>query len=358
MHIPARSSTVLEVFGALILILLLLSAPFGLHAQEASSTDEVAAGEIVLDKSPELDPARLGIPTESIPNASEVIGDFVVGPGRYEASIRPGESRTVNVLLTNRTGIDRRFDVEVEDTAGSSDGSESVVLLGDDRGPFSVKDFISAPAFSFHLRHGERARLPVTITIPPDAEPGGFYGSVLVTTTSLKPEESNEAGFAAARSPVIQRIGMLVFITVPGDVNQEGVLRDVSLQPDQRWFEKGPINFLITYENTGDVHLNPYGEISITNMSGEEVGFVELEPWFAMPQSVRLREVTWNREMLYGKYTATVLLNRGYDDIIDEKTVTFWIVPWKFIVVGLLGIFIVLFLIRSFFRTFEFKRRA
>jgi hypothetical protein len=127
---------------------------------------------------------------------------------------------------------------------------------------------------------------------------------------------------------------------------------------DTMWYEKGPINLGIFYENTGSVHLNPYGELSITNMFGEEVGFIELEPWFVLPKSLRTREITWDRELLLGRYTVTARINRGYDDIVDEVTTTFWVLPWKIVLGIFASIFILVFSIRAFFRTFEFKRKS
>lgn len=324
----------------------------------AGETQAGVIEEVVTTFGVEFDPTKLGIAVESIPNASIVVGDFVVGPGKIETQITPGRTQTFEMTITNRTGIDRRFNIEIEDMTGSADGKDSIILLGDDRGPYSIKDYIQLPATSFDLKQGQRARVPVKIAIPADAEPGGFYGSVLVNTVSIEGENNQVNGSAVARSPIIQRVGVLFFVTVPGEAMYEGELVDFSMVPKKSWIEKGPVNFVITYENTGVVHLNPYGELRITNMFDEEIGFVELEPWFALPKSVRLREITWNRDLLYGKYTATLYLNRGYDDIIDQRSITFWVIPWKFILAGFGVVFICFLLIRSFFRTFEFKRKG
>jgi hypothetical protein len=114
----------------------------------------------------------------------------------------------------------------------------------------------------------------------------------------------------------------------------------------------------VYYENTGMIHLAPYGEIRIANMLGEEVDFVQLEPWFVLPHSQRLREVSWNREFLFGRYTATVEINRSYDDVIDTAVYSFWVLPWKLLLIVFALLFTVLFLIRTLFRTFEFKRKS
>ncbi len=285
-------------------------------------------------------------------------GDFVVGPGRVEVILKPGETVTREITLTNRISEGRTFEFVVEDVTGGVNGA-SVQFLGSVRGPYTLKDYISFPRQRITLALGERARIPVTISIPPDAEPGGKYGGVFITTVRNE-GVGVEDGMPGARSPVIARIGVLFFVTVPGDITYEGKLTSLGLIRQPWWYEKGPIEFGVSYENTGSVHLNPYGEVRITNMFGEEVGFLELSPWFVLPRSLRTREISWDREFLLGRYTATALINRGYqdEDVIDEYSVTFWVLPWKIVGSTFAVIFVLVFLLRTFFRRFEFKRRS
>ena len=281
-------------------------------------------------------------------------GDFVVGPGKFEIEGKPGDVIVREISVTNRVSDNRVFELSVEDISGSSDPNSSVVLLGQEKGPYTIKDYISFPNKTFKLNLGERAWIPVTITIPPDAEPGGFYGSVLISTISSE-EEQKEQG---VRAPVIARVGTLFFVTVPGEVKKEGYTKELSLANNKWWYENGPIKFHILYENTGSIHLNPYGEVRIKNILGEEVGFLEIEPWFALPNSLRTRDIVWDRELLLGRYTATAYINRGYDDVVDEVSTTFWVLPWKAVGVIFLVVFIILLTVRFVFRNFEFKRKT
>ena len=287
----------------------------------------------------------------------EVYGDFVVGPGKVELAIKPGESKTIMITVSNRTGVPKVFDLMAEDAKGSSNPNETLVLLGDDRGPYSLKDYVSVPASQFTLGHNQRARVPVTVTIPADAEPGGLYGSLLVSTVTKEATDGGIDG-TAPKSAVIARIGTLFFITIPGQVTKDGSLRDFGTAPLKKVYQEGPLNFGLLFENRSNVHLAPYGEIRIHNFFNEEVGYMELEPWFVLPQSLRLREVTWNRDVLFGRYTATAYINRSYDDVIDERSFVFWVLPWKPLL-GIFGaLFLLFFLIRTFFKRFEFKRKS
>tara|TARA_B100000508_G_scaffold5640_1_gene4408 strand:- start:1208 stop:2263 length:1056 start_codon:yes stop_codon:yes gene_type:complete len=323
-------------------------------AQEEETVEDAAAistttEEVTAESKPEL-----WYKSERIFGNIQV-GDFVVGPGRTEVEVTPGETVVREITVTNRISDNREFKLELEDITGSTDGSAAVSLTGTKRGPYSIRDYVTYPQEEFRLELGERARIPITISIPPNTEPGGYYGSVLVST--IRPSQRSEEG-SAPTSPIIARVGSLFFITVKGDARREGQVLDIKTTNDQWWYEEGPVEFNILTENSGTVHLNPYGEVSITNMFGEEVGFVELEPWFVLPGSLRVRELTWDREFLLGRYKVTARVNRGYDDVVDEVTTSFWVMPWKVVGGIFLVFFIIIFGIRGFFRTFEFKRKG
>jgi hypothetical protein len=294
--------------------------------------------------------------TEGVPGGDAVFNDFVVGPGKIDVTIKPGESKTVEMIVTNRTGELRIFNVTMEDAQGSRSTETAITLLGEERGPYSLKDYISVPYESFELGHNQRATIPVTISVPPDAEPGGLYGSVLIDTVTI---EATPGDFETTmpQSALIARIGTLFFVTIPGETERDASLVEFGTLEKQRFFTEGPITFGLLHENNGTVHIAPYGEIRIHNIAGAEVGSLELEPWFVLPQSVRLREITWNRDFLFGRYTATVAINRSYDDIVDEMSFTFWVLPWKPIAGGFAILFLIIFALRAFFKRFEFKRK-
>lgn len=276
--------------------------------------------------------------------------DFVVGPGKVELDIEPGQSQTTAVTVTNRMGGTRTFNLEVEDFRGSRNPSEAAVLLGQERGPYSLRDFIHFEKSSFVLKNGERATIPVRVTLPTDVEPGGLYGSLLVSTTAKE-------ATSAQRSAIVTRLGVLFFVKTPGDVQEDGALSKFTTKEDKTIFGSGPVDFQILYENNGSIYLNPYGEIRIKNIIGEEVGVVGVDPWFAMPQSLRLREVSWNRPFLIGRYSATASINRGYGNIVDTQTISFWVLPWKILSLAAAVVVLLAFVLRLIFSRFEIKRK-
>lgn len=326
-----------------------------------STAPSVAVDELATSSAPAVEaPAARSGPADTYKRerlmSDRVYSDFVVGPGRFQLEVAPGESKTVEMVVTNRMGIPKTFSFVTEDMSGTDDPNDSLQLLGDEVGPYSIKDFISVPHEEFVLEHAERARIPVTVSIPADAEPGGFYGSLLTQIISEDVERGESQG-AVPGSKLISRIGTLFFVTTPGEITRSSKLQEFGTLGGQKFFTQGPIDFNIVTENTGSVHLTPYGEIRIYNTLGNEVGFVELQPWYVLPDSIRNKEVKWNREVLVGRYTAVAEINRGYDGIVDEVSYTFWVIPLELLAAVFGGFFVLFILIRFFFSRFEFKRK-
>jgi hypothetical protein len=280
---------------------------------------------------------------EKLPDTT-VYNDFVVGPGKYQVEAKLGETKTVNLTVTNRLGKDKTFQIQTEDFKGSRDIEKTVVLMDGERGPYSLKDYLRIASTTFTIGNAERVTIPVTIQVPSDAQPGGLYGSVVVSTITTPAEQTS--GQSTGVSPVVTRIGSLVFIRVAGDVTEDLVLKDFSLRNGAHVVGSSPVEFQLLYENNGSVHENPSGFIHIKNMLGSEVADIEVEPWFVLPDSLRLREVSWNNPFLFGRYVATAEIQKGYDNKTDSASVVFWVIPWKVIALIFVVIIVIVALIR------------
>lgn len=288
--------------------------------------------------------------------AVEVRNDFVVEPAKEEVFLKPGEKVTKSLSIVNRTDSEQTFYIEVEDFTGSKDPSKVVVLLGPEKGPYSLKDYIKPEVKSVKLESKQRATLDIVISIPQDAEPGGLYGSVLVSTASIGSVAQGES-----KAKTVSRIGALYFVKIPGPVKEEGRLTDFRLAgPAKTFYEKGPFDFEVLFENTGNIYLTPTGSIQVKNTLGKVVKDLEVVPFFSMPGSERGVQVKWEDPLAFGRYTASVSLERGYresESSTDSMTITFWVLPWKIVVALVLAIIIVIFVFRKLFSKFEIRKK-
>jgi hypothetical protein len=268
-------------------------------------------------------------------------GDIVVGPGKTEVLMSPGDNYTKEMLITNRSGVEKIIDISIEDFQGTNDPNETLQFLGDKKGPYSLKDYVKPEITHINLKNGQRLRLPVVISIPATAAPGGLYGAAMVSASNLEEASGTVAdNSAASRVKVITRIASLFFVRIKGDVINEGSLKD--FKTEKSFYEAGPVNFQILFENKGSVYLSPYGSIEIKNILGQKIDERQVDPWFVLPGSTRERIIKWNSNFLFGRYSATLIMNRGYNDIIDSKTFAFWVIPWKIISIILIGLILII----------------
>ncbi len=302
---------------------------FGLFSQNTSG---VLAANTTADKLPVISKGSNSVITNV---TVEDAGDFVLVPGKVEIFGNPGEEITKKITITNRTNRLVNYSVKVEDFIGSRSEDTPVILLGDDKSPYSFKDNIIPDSRNFSLKFGQQITIPVTVKIPDNQQPGGFYSSVIIAS------QPTDTGGIAGGARLVSRIGCLFFIRVNGPVKEEGNIEDFTVKEKKSsLMSGGPMTFEILFNNSGSIHLVPYGTISITNLLGKKVAELPVDGYFSLPNSLRYREVRWERDTLFGRYKATLSLNRGYGNLSDEKIVTFWSIPWGyvFIIIGFMSI--------------------
>lgn len=286
-----------------------------------------------------------------------VMKDFVLGPGKEVLLLEPGEKEIREITVTNRLGEDMDFKVEIEDFAGSYDTDETVKFFGSDKGPYSMKNYINPDVYEFALKHGERITIPVAIDIPEDSQPGGLYASVLVSTN---PEEVKST-VNAQQTRIISRLAALYFVRVAGEVKEAGSLQDFKVaEPKYGFFEKGDIPFEIYFKNEGSVHLFPNGQIEIKNMLGRGIGTVAVDEFFVMPDSLRLIKTSWSGPFMIGRYTAVLTLDPGFQQteaVPEIREVTFWVLPWKILLIAALVLLAVSGLFKFIKSKFKFEIR-
>jgi hypothetical protein len=281
--------------------------------------------------------------------------DFVVEPAKQEVILDPTQTEVRYIGVTSRIKTPTTFRVEIEDIIGSQDPNTPVLLLGGDKSPYSLKDYLHPDIHEFTLKFGEHISIPITIDLPKPASPGGFYAAAIISNAPSK--EGTSTTNVQSQAKTISRIGSLFFVRVTGPVNQNGHLADFKIKDSKPIYERGNLTFQIYFKNEGNVHLVPYGTIDIKNMWGQTITTVPVDAYFSLPQSLRYREVFWSDPLAFGRYSATLHLHRGYGDTVDEKTISFWIIPYKYLLIALLVILILVALIYFFVKNFEWKKR-
>ena len=283
--------------------------------------------------------------------------DFVVEPGKTEVFLNPGDNMVKNITITNRINKKVKFKLSTEDFIGTNDPKQPVTLLGDQHSPYSLKDFIVPEIKEFSLELGERIVIPVTISIPKNAEPRGYYGALIVSNDPDAQDNKN-SGDVTGRTRIISRIGSLFLLKINGEGKEEGNVESLKIiGPQQTFYGQRPEGFEIAFKNTGNVHLVPYGTIEVKNMFGKTISTLPVDAYFVLPDSTRYREIKWTDGFSLGLYTAHLSLNKGYGTEYANMDISFWVLPWKILLIGFVSLAFIVSLLYYFLTRFELRKK-
>lgn len=262
---------------------------------------------------------------------------FRISPAKIEIVLQPGEAISKSITIKNETAETITFETSVKDVEGSSTGDQPSRIIEEGKGLYSLKDFLKPEIEQFTLLAGESKTLLVDVSLPESMIPGGHYAVALFSNTAPAVLDQGD-------SPVVieTRAGTLFFVRVEGDIEEAGQLEKFQIA-SRRFYQTTPVSFSILYGNKGNVHLNPYGVIELRDIFGRKKDEIIIDPYFALPSSLRERKIQWSGLQGPGRYTATLVLNRGYGDNVDTARVSFWVMPWWTLLIA--GVLLVLMIV-------------
>jgi hypothetical protein len=220
---------------------------------------------------------------------------------------------------------------------------------------FSKTEFTAPP--------GEWQTIKMKIALPKTAAFGYYYAVTFSRTNPVQGSGQNTG----------VRGGTAVLVLLEADV--PGAKREASIesfQVSKRTYEFLPAAFSVRVKNTGNIHTAPTGTIFIKR-GDKQVAIVDVNTTRGniLPDSSRIFDAQWKdgfpiyevkeeggkvvlkdgqpvqdlswdlskvRNLRFGKYSATIVMvyDDGERDVPMEATVSFWVIPWRLIIIGLL----------------------
>lgn len=254
--------------------------------------------------------------------SAKAAGTFSLTPGKIEVSLDPGASVIRNIYLTNQSGRDAHFKIEVEDVSGGAVIEEAIKFYGRSAGPYSLKNHLLINSSEITLKDGETKAVPILIKVPGGAKPGGLYGAVFF---SIIPVDGPNVG-----PKVSTRLGTLIFLRIKGTVLESAKIKKFGLMGSGNLWSSKAARFQVAVENNGNVYTNPYGYVEIRDVfRGSLKAQIPIDPWYVFPASIRAREIVWLTPPSIGWYRATLFLNMGYDNKVGTERDSFFVFPIK-----------------------------
>jgi hypothetical protein len=268
------------------------------------------------------------IPTASA--ADESSFTLTITPPIFQMTASPGQDWSSEIKVVNNNPYEITVYSSVMNFAAQDEGGAGKFIpsnsTADVPGGYSLASWFEVSKAPIVIRPEQSVSVPFILHVPETAEPGGHYGAILIGT-----EPPPKTGGSSVR--VSSQLTSLFLVRVNGDVKEAGDIR--SFSTEKTLYQEPHANFALRFENKGNVHLLPQGDITIYNMWGKERGRIlinqEADFGNVLPQSIRKFTFEWKGEQNFfdfGRYKAIATLAFGDT---QKKTVyravSFWIIP-------------------------------
>lgn len=180
---------------------------------------------------------------------------LTITPIRYEISGDPGQTLTEKMGLVNETKSTQTFYASFANFEAQGDtGSPTFIDAREGLGTW-----ITTEQASITLPPGAQKELTFKIAIPKDAEPGGHFAAIFWGTSP---------GGAPGQVSIGAKTGMLILLSVNGDVKEQAGLVDFQLHNNKHFYKMLPVGFQYRFSNQGGDRVKPTGSVVIRSIFG------------------------------------------------------------------------------------------
>lgn len=285
----------------------------------------------------------------ALPAAAQQSQTLSVTPPLFQLTVEPGQSWQSSIKIVNANDVPLEIYADPVNFApqGEAGHGQFLPLFETETDGQTLAEWILVDQDRIVIPPETSYELPFSVVVPSEAAPGGHFAAILVGTS---PPDINTDGGPAVRTS--QVVSSLLFLRVAGDINEAGSIREFSV--GSSFIERPQANFSLRFQNEGNVHLRPQGEILITNMWGRERGVIPINQGSSfgnvLPDSIREFEFSWEGEYSFadiGRYTAEVAISYGTDarQSVSRK-LYFWIIPVRAGIGAMVGLAILILLLR------------
>ncbi len=266
-----------------------------------------------------------------------------VSPPVLEITVEPGSSYSDFIKFTNlnETKSITLYPQILSFKALGEDGGQEFIEDDQENKTYSLAQWVTIAVNNLEIQPLESVVLPFTINVPLDAEPGGRYAAILLSNQPIDPTDSGNVVALGAKS------GSIMLVRIAGETTESATITEFKTGSDM--YQYPPVDFEISLQNTGNIHVKPVGKIEISNIFGKVVDeFVVNEAGGnVLPESSRKFTEQWERDGLtVGRYSALLTLNYGENsDKYVSSELTFWVLPIKEIAIAGAAILVLILLI-------------
>lgn len=160
-----------------------------------------------------------------------------------------------------------------------------------------IGTWITLSEATLDLAANETKTVDFVLNVPENAEVGDHMGAIMTQAIGTLAELEKGKAEISPGIKVVTRTGARVYLTVPGEIIT------VLEFPKFSWEMKdNKFYFLLTFNNKGNVRIEPQGEITVKNLLGAKIGELTIPTRVVFPKGEIVIPVEWEKLPFWVRY--------------------------------------------------------
>jgi hypothetical protein len=244
-----------------------------------------------------------------------------VSPSHLNFNLKPGESKTYEVKVTNETLVKRSFTATLKDFDMNNAGKTSFSDSGSSK--YGMSNWLSISPSFFELKPGDVQKVSITLSIPDTGFSNRAAWSILLIEEKKQREALDNQGSDKKISlGVIPSFGFGVYLyqNPPTVQNNKVEIKNFKLIEGKEKYQR---SVEITLQNIGDGIASCISYIELTNQSNGKQQKLMVKRFVVLPGYVRNYVFALPQNLEKGKYSAVGVLDYGSKDVVEAAELEF-----------------------------------
>lgn len=245
-----------------------------------------------------------------------------VTPAHINYNLKPGQTKTVEVKVTNETLVKRSFNVTLKDY--DADKAGKTIFMEPGVSMYGMSNWLNVSPTFFELKPGEVQKVRVTLTVPDSAFANRAAWGLLWIEEKKERETLDEKGndkkISLGVIPTFA-FGVYLYQNPPTVANNKVEIQNFVLQTTTDKQRKVDM----TLKNMGDGIASCVAYVELTNTNTGKVDKLTVKRFTILPGYVRNYMYTLPAKLEKGKYSAVGVLDYGNKDAVEAAELNFTI---------------------------------
>jgi len=289
--------------------------------------------------------------------------DITTSPVSITLNAKPGTTTSTQLTVRNNGVLPVDMDIQVD--TFKANGTTGQAQIQTPQPNDQSINWVHFSQNSFTAQPNTWTYVQMTISLPKSASLGYYYAVLFKPVVAVTPTGVN--------TNVIHGYNAVLVLLNALTANEHPQLQLASFSSDKKFYEYLPVTFSVNIHNNGNIYLPPSGDIYISRTSSfaNTIDTIHINPAIGnvLPGTNRIftakwadgfpvfeykeldgqvinnkqgkpvEQLKWNfsqiHKLRFGEYYARLVMvyNNGVQDVPTTSVLSFWVVPWKMILI-------------------------